>query len=40
MSAKPGGDGGNAVMELAKGRMLDVRTKSRWTIRIISSGSA
>jgi hypothetical protein len=40
MSAKPGGHGGNAIVELAKGRMLDLRTKSRRTLRIISSGSA
>jgi hypothetical protein len=40
MSAKPGGDSGNAIVELTKGRMLDVGTKSRGTLRIIPSGSA
>ena len=31
---------GNAIVELTKGRMLDVGTKSRGTLRIIPSGSA
>jgi hypothetical protein len=40
MSAKPGRDGCDTIVELSKGRMLDLGTKSRWTLRIISSGSA
>jgi hypothetical protein len=40
MSAEPGHDGGDTIVELSKGRMLDLGTKSRWTLRIISSGPA
>jgi hypothetical protein len=40
MSAKRRGDGGDTIVELSKGRMLNLGTKSRWTLRIISSGSA
>jgi hypothetical protein len=40
MPAEPRGDGGDTIVELSKGQMLDLGTKRRWTLRIISSGSA
>jgi hypothetical protein len=39
-SAKRRGDGGDAIVELSKGRMLNLGTICRWALRIISSGSA
>lgn len=33
-------DGDDTILQLPKGQMLDLRTKSRWMLRIISSGSA
>jgi len=40
MLAKRRGDDDDTIVELSKGRMLDLGTNSRWTLRIISSGSA
>jgi hypothetical protein len=40
MSAKPRGDGGDTIVEPSKGRMLDLGTKDRWTLRIIPNSSA
>jgi hypothetical protein len=39
MSAKPRGDGGDTIVELAKGRMLDLGANNRRTLGIVSSGS-
>jgi hypothetical protein len=39
MSVKSGGDGDDTIVELSKGRMLNLGTKCRWALRIISSGS-
>jgi hypothetical protein len=40
MSAKRRGDSDDTIVELSKGRMLNLGTNSRWTLRKISSGSA
>jgi hypothetical protein len=40
MSTKARGDGDDTIVELSKGRTLDLGTKNRWTLRIVSSGSA
>jgi hypothetical protein len=40
MSTKPRGDGGDTIVELSKGPVLHLRTESRWTLWIISSGAA
>jgi hypothetical protein len=40
MSTKPRGYGGDTIVELSKGPALHLGTQSRWTLWIISSGSA